>query len=405
MVAAENQQLIQPLPQIDHVVVLVHGIRDRAPWVQIVDKALGGNGIKVVGVRYGRFSALKFLAPIDFSERPLSLIDRTFRQVRKQHPDAKISVIAHSFGTHLVARLLQRDDTLKFWRVIVCGSVLEQDFNWGRVEHQIVGMEATPGQLYKVLNDCGNADIWPVLGASAGWRFGSAGTDAFGSTYVCDRFHNGGHGLFLQADFIKTYWEPFIRNGIIVPGEATQGEKVPWYIRAVAAIPLRYLQFVLPLIVAAALACSLTINNAIEPAPASFETFANRLGAFSTEDSISDFNKDFLSRRTLEWNAGQLIPWEAVVVDTNESEKSYTVWHDYEKEAAPAIPSDTEYQVKTDPPRITLRVESESDFRDGIKKGRRLQIDGLITIIRPLIHEAEISRAKITFLSDDTQSD
>ncbi len=380
MSAAELNKPSDGVTEIDHVVVVVHGIRDRAPWVQMIDKTIGGNGIKVVGVRYGRFSALKFLAPIDFSSYPISLVDRTFRQVRKQHPNAKISVIAHSFGTHLVARLLQRDDTLKLWRVIVCGSVLEQDFNWGRIEHQIVGMDSTPGQMYKVVNDCGNADIWPVLGASAGWRFGNAGTDAFGSTYVYDRFHQGGHSLFLEPGFVCRFWEPFIRNGVIVPGEAISGEKIPWYIRGIAAFPLRYLQLLFPIIVAILIWLG---ANFLLPQPRvvgkTFDDFAVELDRLSkkrdpepTKEEIEEFKKLYEFKRTGSVINATNESWNATVLKLNKSDLSYTIWTKY------IDPSQL-----TSLPVIIVTCSNEDEYDFNLKPGDRLEFEGTIGKIDP----------------------
>ena len=42
-------------------------------------------------------------------------------------------IVAHSFGTYLVANALLDDDTLKVDTVILSGSVLEPDFPWYQI--------------------------------------------------------------------------------------------------------------------------------------------------------------------------------------------------------------------------------------------------------------------------------
>ena len=127
------------------------------------------------------------------------------------------------------------------WRVILCGSVVEQNFDWGEVVGQIGDPNVTDKSQF-ILNDCGNKDSLPVFAESAGWRYGNAGTDGFGGSYVQDRFHHGGHGLFFTPDFIDKYWKPFIESGTVVPGNARQGESVPGFFRSIARFPWRWMQ-------------------------------------------------------------------------------------------------------------------------------------------------------------------
>src|SRR5262249_34576706 len=63
------------------------------------------------------------------------------------------------------------------------------------------------------INECGKADIWPVLAKSLSWGYGASGTHGFGAVLVSDRYHAGGHGQYFESEFVEKYWEPFIRRG------------------------------------------------------------------------------------------------------------------------------------------------------------------------------------------------
>jgi pimeloyl-ACP methyl ester carboxylesterase len=44
------------------------------------------------------------------------------------HPNKRVSVIAHSFGTYVISCLLRDEFDIRFHRVIFCGSVVPYDF-------------------------------------------------------------------------------------------------------------------------------------------------------------------------------------------------------------------------------------------------------------------------------------
>src|SRR4029077_10161629 len=104
----------------DHIVVLVHGIRDHALWEQGIRKSLSEAGLASASTSYGRFDLIRFVLPIPyFRNWAIENVWDQVRAVRAQHPDAKLSFIAHSFGTYIVANMLSRDVTLKADKVIL----------------------------------------------------------------------------------------------------------------------------------------------------------------------------------------------------------------------------------------------------------------------------------------------
>ena len=134
----------------------------------------------------------------------------------------------------MVGQILKRGFDLQIHRLILCGSVLPQDFPW----HEYQGRFDDD----KVVNECGKSDIWPVLAQSASWGYGASGTHGFGAVLVKDRFHAGGHGQYFEPEFVKKYWEPFIRRGEYRGTEfETKMPTTPWWISVMGILPFKWL--------------------------------------------------------------------------------------------------------------------------------------------------------------------
>ena len=223
-------------PPIDHVIYLIHGIRDFGEWQSSIERALDGNGRKVVSVKFGRFPALYFLSPIPIHFRKLWRVQKELVAGPSQYTGARFSVIAHSFGTYLLTQIVKKNFALKFDRIIFCGGVVNADFNWDRVQHCVT----SPPMATHILNECGDADPWPVMAETFSWRYGRTGTRGFGTIFITDRFHPGSHSSFLNEEFARKYWLPFLENGTIVPTTTVAGEKLPQSWRAICAPPFIY---------------------------------------------------------------------------------------------------------------------------------------------------------------------
>src|ERR1041385_5268194 len=100
----------EPSPDVTEVVILVHGIRTFAPWIDTLRAEFEKAGIRVEPTNYGRLDTLRFLVPFpSFRRGPVDEVWDSVRDVRRLYPNARISFLAHSFGTFLVATLLQRE--------------------------------------------------------------------------------------------------------------------------------------------------------------------------------------------------------------------------------------------------------------------------------------------------------
>lgn len=214
------------------VVILVHGIRDHALWQKEIRDTLASEGFTVACTNYGRFDLLRFLLPFSyFRRKATSEILNQINIVFASNPGAKISVVAHSFGTYIIGQILRDNFNLKFHKIIFCGCILKYNFPFEQFRERFDG---------DIVNEVGTLDIWPAVAESVTTGYGSAGTFGFHRPLVYDRWHNGaGHGYFLKRRFCQKYWIPFLRNGELVP-DCKEPARPPALARLVSLFPLKY---------------------------------------------------------------------------------------------------------------------------------------------------------------------
>ena len=201
-------------------------------------------GFTVEPASYGQFSVQRFLWPEPLWPEPLRPLRakavkqvvadiRTARRLYnmdKGHDPKRMSVIAHSFGTYIVGRLLQDYSEFQWYRIIFCGSVVEETFPFDQVLERF----SRP-----LLNEIGTNDYWPALAESAGWGFGSVGSTGFNRPGVVSRWHHGyTHSDFLTEDFCKEFWIPFLQGH--EPKPAGKSTQLPLYVRLICMVPLRW---------------------------------------------------------------------------------------------------------------------------------------------------------------------
>lgn len=139
-------------------------------------------------------------------------------------------VIAHSFGTYLVARIATEIKGARFKRIVLVGSVLSRRWDWGPL--------ASALNLTGVRNEWSNADSVALLGRVAGWlvrHVGDLGHKGFhhtldkvhrivGPNVVCQECRVHGEGLVHDVDMssqghsdpwltphhTERYWLPYL---------------------------------------------------------------------------------------------------------------------------------------------------------------------------------------------------
>jgi hypothetical protein len=195
------------------LLITLHGIRTFGQWQERLGEHVAKllPTAKILHYHYGYFSTFSFLVPF---LRWLAV--RRFRHellsVVREHPGAEVSIVAHSFGTHLAVHALagiEKDRRPKVRRLILAGSVLQSSFPWDR--------KLPTHDVQEVLNDCGVSDqvLWlsqlVVLFTGMAGRLGFWGMTG---SRVMNRYHKGGHSLYFEDcgefGFMARMWVPLI---------------------------------------------------------------------------------------------------------------------------------------------------------------------------------------------------
>jgi hypothetical protein len=187
-------------------VLSLHGIRSRGAWQKELTSQLNRVGFNCLPLDYGNFLALELLIPFLRARKIKWFLQEYTRHV--QGADPRPSIVAHSFGTYIVAGALRRYPELKFDRVIFAGSIVASSFDWANY---------IPQQVRAVLNDSGGRDFWvwlaPWLISDAGrsGRCGfSEGANGAVLNHVRPMFGHSEH--FYDLNYIRS-WVPFLQNG------------------------------------------------------------------------------------------------------------------------------------------------------------------------------------------------
>jgi pimeloyl-ACP methyl ester carboxylesterase len=224
--------------QETNVIVLVHGIRTTAEWQELVSDVMERvSSTLVVPVGYGYFDVLRFLLPGPTRRPPIDRIRRELAAIRATYPAARLSVIAHSFGTYIVSRILAEESQPIFWRIVFCGSIVPQGFRWDMSVHRIET---------RLINECGVRDIWPILAGAMTWGYGPSGTFGFRASNAMDRFHDFRHSDFFTRDFVEGFWKPFfVGEGTIERTAIVERPSPPAWHHLLAVTPLRWILMLL----------------------------------------------------------------------------------------------------------------------------------------------------------------
>lgn len=245
---------------IDDVVFVVHGIRDKGYWTRKIARVVVLKGrdlsrrVVAVAPTYGYFAMLPFFCPWTRRAKVEWLLDM-YVSVRSVHPYADVSFIGHSNGTYILAGAVESCPAVHFKNVVFAGSVVRSNFDWTRY--------ISRGQVERVLNYVATADwvvaIFPrFLQRLRLQDLGGAGYDGFASTAssVEDvEYVPGTHDAALD----ERHWDDiatFALTGTLAAPPVALGKRHPlnvaaahsaaliWLILfALAAIPM-YLLFV-----------------------------------------------------------------------------------------------------------------------------------------------------------------
>lgn len=229
---------------VKHVVIVTHGIRTYGNWMDRLATALNapsGSRVDVWKFRYGRFSLPSFLIPGWLRRRIVAKFNDAYEAAKRMHPAASVSVIAHSFGTYVVAEALQRYPSIKLQYVIFCGALVPKQYEWEKLFRA--------GRVERLVNECCLRDLMPVLARLFVVGMDSSGVFGFIDTPErADRFRNRkfaayGHGGCFHEGHYRDFWVP-IFNGEPIGDGPDPGSSAPWPFGILESVPLPVLRLV-----------------------------------------------------------------------------------------------------------------------------------------------------------------
>lgn len=216
------------------VVVLIHGIRTCATWQELIRNRLNRcNSVKTYPIGYEYFDVFRFLCPFFTRKSPVEKMLRELRGIRAKHRNDKICVVAHSFGTYIISKILLKHPDIQVDRLLLCGSVIPANYRWDNIAN-------LPRD--GIVNECGSKDVWPVLAKFASWGYGPSGTFGFKTHNVHDRYHNIGHSDYFDIKFIERFWLPFILEAKIINSDWESNRPIPpFWLTLLSWFPLKWI--------------------------------------------------------------------------------------------------------------------------------------------------------------------
>ncbi|TAX65848.1 hypothetical protein ELI00_32415 (plasmid) [Rhizobium ruizarguesonis] len=159
--------------------IVVHGMNSRAKWQEEFSWQIANRlrySAPVLIYKYGWVTIDVLMRWLhrrhakQLGDRIKIAIDQANTSGRPREPD----IIAHSFGTLLLSLILEDDrfDDLRFGRVILAGSIVRPDFNWGK--------HVTSKRIGAILNHVGGEDVpvryaqYAIPGSGPGGKVGYA---------------------------------------------------------------------------------------------------------------------------------------------------------------------------------------------------------------------------------------
>jgi hypothetical protein len=144
-------------------------------------------------------------------------------RIRLLYPDATHSILAHSYGTEMLGRIIHRVPS-RYAAIFLCGAVARRQ----AAEHLL-------NKTGKLINDCSLRDIWPLVAETLNpGSYEATGTHGMRAPGVHNRFHSCGHGGYLSTGHFEKYIVPVLfRRATVNPQEpqSTWTYHLPPYVR------------------------------------------------------------------------------------------------------------------------------------------------------------------------------
>jgi len=195
------------------LVISIHGIRTYARWQKKLAEILADHQIRFKLYDYDFFGIPKFLLET-FRKKKIEQFYDYYHSVLAENRELldpsdytkRPSIIAHSFGSYIVGYCMQKYRDVKFDKVILCGSILPNDFDWAT----IIGRD----QANFIRNECGLKDIWCGIVEKIVPKTGSSGKNGFNffaTNFIQEHFEYYEHSDYFHRNHIENQWIPFLK--------------------------------------------------------------------------------------------------------------------------------------------------------------------------------------------------
>lgn len=218
---------LQSAPASQRWVCSIHGIMTRGAWQKQLAPLLAERGFHPYLFDYKWYDPIRMLSASSRDKKIDAFRDEygIFMQI---HKDVLPSIIAHSMGSYIVTRAIEKYD-LKFDRVILCGSIVREGYPWDSM--------IALGRVQRVLHDYGRKDIWARLAAYFIEDAGQSGYNGFEQT-AGDAVVQRRHVWFKHSDYFYATnfierWIPFLAGNDPPQTPPDDRSRINWKFRIV----------------------------------------------------------------------------------------------------------------------------------------------------------------------------
>jgi len=207
-----HYRLDREMPRDVPWVLVVHGMNTRGEWQEELSWLVGRTYRHMVPVAIYKYG--KIQPGVMFRSRQRALVRKLEAKLIKLSEEARRAgysgapdVIAHSFGTWLVAEALDRNDRLTIGRLILLGSVVRPSYPW----QKLIGRK----QIEAVLNHGATNDEWVPRAQFFIPGAGPGGKHGFAPPVTNVPATNFRHSTYFQPDRLRgvfeEVWQPFLQ--------------------------------------------------------------------------------------------------------------------------------------------------------------------------------------------------
>lgn len=218
-------------PKAQTTIISLHGIRTRGQWQKELQAALEDGNFKHRALDFGFFRAVSLINPWARERKVKWFLDQ-YTQIRAT-AKGPVSVIAHSFGSYIVAEAMRKYPQIVFDRIVLCGSIIPVNYDWDAVI-------ASRGQAKEVLNQYGKQDIWVRV---AEWAVADAGPSGYqgfrkraGGAVFEQEFTDYSHSEYFFDGNFRDNWVPFLLGKGVRPQYNLSDEGANWKFRFLASL-------------------------------------------------------------------------------------------------------------------------------------------------------------------------